>query len=244
MVEYTKQLSNKDTILIVDDVVVSAVICENALKDAGFDTVVVNDATAALEYTQYEIPTLIVTNLQMPDINGIELCKLLKRRINTRDIPVIIVSGALYHDSSVRCFQAGAVDVIRKPYYAEELVERVKTHIQLFKKQKLLEDYNNNLYKLLNEQMRGILLEQTNIINGVVGLLQSKENMPPFRYEEYRKNCGILATGLLFSSKYDIEVGNTFIELIENVAPFANIGKVAIPDNIVTKQAPLTKEEE
>ena len=85
----------------------------------------------ALKTIEVELPDLILLDIKMPGMDGYEVCRQLKARAPTRGIPVIFVSGMMETNEKVKAFKAGGVDYITKPLQAEEVLERVRTHIEL-----------------------------------------------------------------------------------------------------------------
>ncbi|MEE8554009.1 MAG: response regulator, partial [Desulfobacterales bacterium] len=104
-------------------------------------------------------PDLILLDIRMPGMDGYEVCKQLKSEEKTRRIPVIFISALNELDDKIKAFSLGCVDYITKPFQAEEVLARVKTHLALRSLQKSLEDKNAQLQKALDEikTLRGIL---------------------------------------------------------------------------------------
>jgi signal transduction histidine kinase len=98
------------------------------------------------------IPDLILLDIQMPEINGYEVCEKLKANLKTKDIPVIFVSALSDTFDKVKAFEVGGVDYITKPYQAEEVLARVHTHLSLSNAQKQLAQKNQALIKLNQEK--------------------------------------------------------------------------------------------
>jgi len=95
---------------------------------------------AALRFLETELPDLILLDTIMPEIDGYHLCERLKAEARTQRIPVIFISGASQPLDKMRAFSCGCVDYIIKPFYAEEVLARVKTHMTLSNLQKDLEE--------------------------------------------------------------------------------------------------------
>src|SRR4051794_33833824 len=84
-------------------------------------------------------PDLIVLDIHMPSLSGFEVCRTLKSRDATRDIPVVFISSATAVEEHVECFRIGGVDFINKPIVREEFLARAHTHIELGRLQRRLE---------------------------------------------------------------------------------------------------------
>lgn len=127
-------------VLIVEDTPASLQLLANLLTQAGYTARRAQDGHMALLSAQAHPPELILLDVRMPDIDGYEVCRRLKADVRTRDIPVIFLSALRETDDKVRAFQLGAVDYIAKPYQSDEVLARVRTHIELHRLQARLEE--------------------------------------------------------------------------------------------------------
>jgi DNA-binding response OmpR family regulator/anti-anti-sigma regulatory factor len=118
-------------ILIADDNPVNLDVLAGALAAEGFDTVVAADGEMVLEQVRYEIPDLILLDAVMPVLDGFEACKRLKEDPATRDVPIIFTTALTDPAHKIRGLRLGAVDYVVKPFEHEEVLLRVKTHLQL-----------------------------------------------------------------------------------------------------------------
>ncbi|NJM76257.1 MAG: diguanylate cyclase [Acaryochloridaceae cyanobacterium RU_4_10] len=144
-------------ILIVDDNPTNLSVLSIALKGAGYKTRVAMDGVSAIEQVQEDPPALILLDVQMPGINGFETCMKLKANPVTQDIPVIFITASVDLDQKVKGLSVGAVDYITKPFQQEEVLARVKVHLELrFLTKKVqeqaiaLREANQELHRLAN----------------------------------------------------------------------------------------------
>ncbi len=93
----------------------------------------------ALNSVAEKIPDLIILDIRMPIMDGYEVCRQLKAHPETKDIPVIFISGLSEVEDKVKAFQAGGIDYITKPFQGKEVILRVKTHLKVYKYEKELE---------------------------------------------------------------------------------------------------------
>lgn len=142
------QVYNK-TILIVDDSKFNIKILSDILANKKYQIVQAMDGKKAIELLKRKKPDLILLDIMMPEIDGFEVCHLLKNDSETVDIPVIFISSLDKTKDIVKGFQVGAVDYIIKPFQKEVVLARVNTHLKLSETQKELEQSNNELKKLL-----------------------------------------------------------------------------------------------
>ncbi|MEH2301349.1 MAG: response regulator [Nostoc sp.] len=126
-------------ILVVDDTTTNLEIVFEILTNVGFEVATEMDGKRALKQAESILPDLILLDVMMPGIDGFETCKKLKQNSATCDIPVIFMTANSDTDSKVTGLSIGAVDYITKPFHEEELLARIKTHLQLRNLTKTLE---------------------------------------------------------------------------------------------------------
>ncbi|MCK5718510.1 MAG: hybrid sensor histidine kinase/response regulator [Thiomargarita sp.] len=127
------------TLLIVDDLPENLGLLFNYLRDLGFKVNVAESGDDAIEQMEYTKPDLIILDIMMPGIDGFETCRRLKKKEDTRNIPIIFMSALSDTVDKVKGFQVGAVDYITKPIQPDEVLARVKAHLMLRKQQQILE---------------------------------------------------------------------------------------------------------
>jgi PleD family two-component response regulator len=121
----------KAFLLIVDDNPVNIQVLGNMLEDSGYRTAATLSGNDALKFIKEEKPDLILLDIMMPEIDGFQICKKIKKGEDTKDIPVIFLTAKNDTESIVRGFDVGGVDYISKPYHSAELLARIKTHLEL-----------------------------------------------------------------------------------------------------------------
>ncbi|NJO41714.1 MAG: response regulator [Cyanobacteria bacterium CRU_2_1] len=124
-------MQSTELILVVDDTPANLEVISEALTDTGFEVATAIDGERALRQVQHSSPDLILLDVLMPGIDGFETCKRLKSNPATRDIPVIFMTAISDTDSKVKGLSLGAVDYITKPFQEQEVLARVRTHLQL-----------------------------------------------------------------------------------------------------------------
>lgn len=136
-------------ILVVEDSTVNQKLLYRLLTRNGFAVDVAGSAEEALEFLEKGgagLPDLIVLDIIMPGMDGIELCSRLKSRPAFRDIPVIFISALDNAEDKVRGFEAGGVDYVTKPFHSGEVLVRINTHLKLCRLQRQLEEKNRQLH--------------------------------------------------------------------------------------------------
>jgi len=122
-----------DKILIAEDEPATRFIFATILKDRGYDVVTCENGRECIGIMKNEKPDTIILDIQMPDMDGFEVLKVLKSNPETNDIPVIIVSGNAEPQNIKRAFDLGATEFIAKPANIEELLIRVSNVLKIKK---------------------------------------------------------------------------------------------------------------
>lgn len=139
-------------ILVVDDTPANLQVLTGMLKDRGYKVRPVPSGKLALLAAGREPPDLILLDINMPEMNGYEVCKLLKNDERLSRIPVIFISALTEQIDKVKAFATGGVDYLTKPFQMEELHARVETHLKLRRLQAELEATNAQL-AAVNQRM-------------------------------------------------------------------------------------------
>ncbi len=135
----------QSTILIVDDTPLNLTILNKVLSENYIVKAAINGEKALAISASSDSIDLILLDIHMPGINGFEVCKRLKANPQTKDIPVIFLTGETSKESESYGFEVGAVDFINKPINPAIVKARIKTHLTLQKARKKLEIQNNDL---------------------------------------------------------------------------------------------------
>lgn len=133
------------TILIIDDTPINLAVTVGHLEGQGYRVLVAQDGDEGLQRAELMRPDVILLDVMMPGPNGFEVCRRLKSRSSTREIPVIFMTSLAETRDKVAGFAAGAVDYVTKPLQAEEVMARIDTHLKLRAAQTQLEAQNNML---------------------------------------------------------------------------------------------------
>ena len=118
-------------ILLVDDTPANLHVLATILNQQGYHVRTAINGDLALRAAQKTLPDLIVLDIQMPGLNGFEVCRQLKHSDHTRDVPVIFISSLEDALGKVEAFQAGGADYITKPFQIEEVLARVEHQLAL-----------------------------------------------------------------------------------------------------------------
>jgi len=162
-------------ILVVDDVEENTYIVSTILKSAGYTPFVANSGKQAIQIAETQHPDLVLLDINMPEMNGYEVCKYFKEHEPIADIPIVFLTVHADAESIAKAFDTGAVDYLTKPFKKAELLARVKVHLALRQAQELLEDQNESLKRLNDEknEFLGIAAHDLkNPLNSIRGIAQ------------------------------------------------------------------------
>jgi two-component system, NtrC family, sensor kinase len=148
------------TILVIDDTPTNLEVLYGALSGAGYEILVEMDGESGIEQARNNLPELILLDVMMPGIDGFETCRRLKSNPITHDIPVIFMTALAETASKVQGLNAGAVDYITKPFQHEEVLARVKIHLQLRSMTRTLAE-QNSLLKNFSTYLEEKIAERT-----------------------------------------------------------------------------------
>ena len=123
--------SGKGEILVVDDESDALALLTSILTEEGYRVRPADSGSLALASVATSPPDLILLDMHMPDMDGLEACRQLKARKESREIPVVFVSGFADADARVGALDLGAVDFVTKPFNRAELLARLRTHLEL-----------------------------------------------------------------------------------------------------------------
>jgi len=125
-------------ILVIDDLPENVFMLQDRLEHEGYEALTAYGGKSGIEKAITEIPDLILLDVMMPDINGVEVCKTLVNDSRTSGIPIILVTAKTGVEDTKEGLDAGAYDYIKKPFNKVELLARVKSALKLSEANKLL----------------------------------------------------------------------------------------------------------
>jgi signal transduction histidine kinase len=161
------------SILVVDDTPANLQVLTGMLKDRGYKVRPVPGGRLALAAARRDPPDLILLDINMPEMNGYEVCQHLKGDAELKDIPVIFISALTEAIDKVKAFATGGVDYLTKPFQMEELHARVETHLKLRRQQIELEEYNVHL-ELARERLKLDMKLERGVQRGALATAKDK----------------------------------------------------------------------
>lgn len=147
------------TVLIVDDNPTNVKVIALTLRQLQFKLVIATNGNSAIEMVEKTRPDLVLLDVMMPGIDGYQTCKIIKSKSENQDLPIVFLTALSDKENTVKGFQSGGVDYITKPFDKNELISRVKTHIQLKRTQDKLKETSQHLSNLnsLKDKMFSVI---------------------------------------------------------------------------------------
>lgn len=207
-------------VLVVDDEVSSLITLETFLCSCGYEVATATDGRQAFEMIQAGDYRLVISDWEMPNLNGLELCRMVRQRQLGCYVYFMLLTGRQTEGDLIDGLNAGADDFLRKPFNPDELRVRLRVAERI------------------------AALESRDIfIFSLAKLAESRDNETGEHLERMREYSKLLAEALSHSEKYRNTVDADYIRTIYATSPLHDIGKVGIPDSILLKPGSLTDEE-
>jgi len=230
-------------LLVVDDNPNNLRLLASMLTDKGFKVRSVINGTMALTAVKTAPPDLILLDINMPGMNGYQVCEILKQDETSAEIPVIFISALDELQDKVKAFEAGGVDYITKPFQLKEVMARVTTQLDLRKTRRALEEKNRDQKIIIDEQVKKISSFQLATIFALAKLTDSRDHDTGAHLENTQVLCKILAQKLSSFPQFQPIMGQDYIENLSEASALHDIGKVGIRDAILKKVGKLDPDE-
>ncbi|MEI8094516.1 MAG: diguanylate cyclase [Spirochaetales bacterium] len=133
------------SVLAVDDEPINLKLLETLLRPLNLNMTLAEDGTKGFELMSQNHYDLLLFDIMMPGIDGLELCRLSRQDPHHKDVPVLILTSMIGKETLLKAFEAGAVDFLTKPFHGPELIYRVKAQLKLRTLQRKMETFANEL---------------------------------------------------------------------------------------------------
>ncbi|WP_288480473.1 HD-GYP domain-containing protein [uncultured Clostridium sp.] len=222
-------------ILIIDDVSDNVKVLVEILKNEYKINVALN-GVKGIELARSWGPDLILLDVMMPEMDGYEVCKILKSTEETKHIPVILLTALSNIKDEYLGISLGAIDYITKPVHPKLIRARIRNYIKL-------KEYSDNLERLVNEKIKEIEQFNSSFIDTLALIAETRDSDLGCHIERCKEYAKVMLNYMVKMDKYKdvLNYENTYA-IIKAVA-LHDIGKIGIPDNILLKNGKLTDEE-
>ncbi len=240
----------KQILLVVDDNDLNRELLIKRLNDQEHQADCAASGTEALAKLAQHNFSLVLLDIEMPELNGIQVLQKIKADQRLKSIPVIMVTSRDDQESIVRCIELGAEDHISKPINPVILNARVNACLEkkrLYDEsehyREALRNENFSLQDVVREKAEEITAAQLAAIFSMSKLAESKDPETGAHLERLREYCRILAEDLMCTPEYRGIIDQNYADTIYAASPLHDVGKVGIPDNVLLKPGKLNPEE-
>jgi putative two-component system response regulator len=210
------ETEQRQTVLVVDDVVENCILLVDYLENLGCEVVTANSGAEAMAYVEKKAPDLVLLDVDMPGMSGLEVCRRIKSSPATSMVPVVIVTAYSAVDDRVAALEAGADDFLAKPVEQTELVARARSLLRV-----------KTLYDSL--------MQTEQVVFALARAVEAKDNFT----EAHSERVAMSAKRLAIAAGLEPEaVAATYF-----AARVHDIGKIGVPDAILNKKEALSPEE-
>ena len=206
-------------ILVVDDDEIAQSMLENVLTEAGHEVEIAGDGRQALEMLHKNEFRLVVSDWEMPEMNGLELCRAIRTEC-FRYTYIILLTSHNNQDDIIEGLSAGADDFLSKPFDPAELTVRICAG-----------------ERVLSLESRDVA------IFAMAKLAESRDYETGLHLERIQNYCRVISKYLLDQNKYSDLIDHNYARFIYTTSPLHDIGKVGIPDSVLLKPGRLTDRE-
>lgn len=225
----------QSTLLIVDDVPANLRVLVSYLKNFNFKVRVAQDGVDALEQVNLAPPDLILLDVMMPRLNGLEVCRRLKADLKTKEIPVIFMSALDDTFDKIAGFEAGSVDYITKPFQHEEVLARITTHLTIKNLQMEVKQQNALLEQRVQERTQELEETRLQIIRSLGKASEYRDNETGMHVVRISKCVSVFAHALGISPEQ--------CKIMVDASLMHDVGKIGIPDHVLLKRGRLSSDE-
>jgi len=223
------------SILCVDDERLNIQLYRAILEGVGYTVLSADNGPKALELLENTEVDLIILDLMMPGMNGIEVLEQLRKRQRTATTPIVIATAMTDRAMKLKALESGANDFLSKPLDRPELLLRVRNLLKIKEHQDLMTTFNQRLQEEVNRKTQEVRESYIDTVHRLVMAAEYKDEDTSIHISRIACYARHMAEVLGLSSKQ--------CEMIFYAAPMHDVGKIGIPDAILGKQGPLTAEE-
>ena len=225
-----------NTVLIVDDQSTGRLILAEIMRgiDKYIETVTFGDAESALDYARSHPVDMVITDYQMPKMNGIDLVRELRKLLRDDTVPIVVITVDKQREVRYQALNSGAIDFLTRPIDRIEYAQRFKNLLALRRH----EIENASRRKWLEEKVRSATQElrrrEVDTLYRLSRAAESRDQVTGHHLPRMAKYSALIAKGLGLSVSQQ--------EAIELAAPMHDIGKIGIPDRILQATDKLSRE--
>lgn len=225
----------RKSILVIDDAPENIDVLKGILAPHYTVRAATSGATAIMLATSANPPDLILLDVLMPEMSGLDVCRTLKADPRTHGIPVIFVTAITDKEDEAFGFSLGAADYLTKPVSASVVLARVRTHLALYEHSRNLEELVAIRTAALQQKSSELEATQLAIIQRLARAAEFRDNETGLHVIRFSKYARLLAK--------KVGLNDSDADQMMNASLMHDVGKIGIPDSILLKPGKLTPEE-
>jgi len=234
--------NEKNLIILVDDNPANLKVGKSVLSQK-YTVATAPSAEKMFSLMESNNPAMILLDIDMPQINGYETIKILKSKPETKDIPVIFVTGKTNSDDELTGLSLGAIDYITKPFQPALLLKRIEVHLLVEAQKKELKYFNENLQRMVEEKTESVIELQNALLKTMAELVECRDDITGGHIERTQRGIKILLEEIEKSGIYAEETKGWDLDLLLQSSQLHDVGKISINDVILKKPEKLNEQE-
>ena len=223
-------------IAIVDDEIVNIRVVKKHLELNGYSNfITTTNAEEAADTIDRERPDILLLDLMMPRVSGMDILDIVKANPATQHLPVVILTASTDSETKREALEHGAADFIAKPIDINELLVRIRNVLTVKAHHDFLLHHAEKLKEEVKRQTHQLEMSRFDVIHRLARAAEYRDNETGRHVMRVGKYAGLIARTM--------GLGDEFVEMITHTSPLHDVGKIGIPDGILLKPGRLTPEE-
>jgi putative two-component system response regulator len=223
-------------IMIIDDEPINVKVCQKYLQELGYKRCVgLSDATRAITQIGEEKPDLVILDVMMPGVSGVEILRQMRAKPELSHVPVLILTASTDRNTKLTVLELGATDFLTKPIDPSELAPRVRNVLTVKQHQDNLKSYANRLEDAVRQRTLELEASRQDVIFCLARAVEYRDDVTGRHVERVGQYAGIMGKALGMSEHQ--------VSMLEQAAQLHDVGKVGISDEVLLKPGKLSPEE-
>ena len=223
-------------ILVVDDEPINVKVCHKYLRELGYERCLgVTDSTRAMATILAERPDLIILDVMMPVVSGVDLLRMIRANEELAQLPVLILTASSDRTTKLTVLELGASDLLAKPIDPSELAPRVRNALTIKRYHDGLRDYARTLEEAVRVRTADLESSRMDVIHCLARAVEYRDDHTGRHVERVGRYAGIIGAALALDAET--------CRMLPLAAQLHDVGKIGVPDDVLLKPGRLTPEE-
>lgn len=223
-------------ILVIDDEPSTVLMVRKLLSQTGYTQIqTLTEPCQAFDLIKSSLPDLVLCDIHMPGVTGLDVLKQVRENVETRHIPVVVLTSSTEAEIKIACLNLGATDFLSKPVNASELIARVRNTLLAKAHLNQLASQSNQLEHAVQRRTAELYASRREAIQCLACAAENRDDQTGHHVFRVGRYAAIIAAELGFSDEH--------VQWMEHAAQLHDVGKIGIPDSILKKPGRLTDDE-